>query len=299
MDFPSSGPVTLRTNLSEYPVTSAIRSGVVSSPIVRMDFCGPPVAHDGFKAMVRENKYDCGELAIVTYLQARVYNKPYVLLPTPISGRFQHHVIGYNVDFGDVKPKDIEGHKVGVRTYAQTTCLWARGILQHEFGVDLDKVTWMTIDEGHLAEYADPPNCERLPKGSKLDEMMMKGELKAAILGAYLPDDPRVRSLVPNPQEAAKEWHARMGLIPINHMFAIHRDLSKQRPDVVKEIFRMIVEGRKHAPEKAVATIPPIGLEANRKGLELAIDWAYEQKIIPRRLRVDELFDDVTASLTA
>ncbi len=298
MAYASTGPITLRTNLAEYPVSSAIRSGAVSSPVAKFDFCGPPLAHDGFKGMIRENAYDCGELAIITFLQARVYNKPYVLLPIPISGRFQHHCIGYNHElFGDLNPKDIEGFKVGCRTYAQTTCLWTRGILQHEYGVDLEKVTWVTVDDGHLAEHTDPPNCERIQKGKKLDQMMLDGELKAAILGAFLPDDPRVRSLVPNPHEAAKEWYKRSGLIPINHMFVVHRDLAKARPDVVKDIFRLLVESRKAAPAKALETIPPIGLEANRKGFQLAIDWSYEQKIIPRRMSVDELFDDATANL--
>jgi 4,5-dihydroxyphthalate decarboxylase len=59
----------------------------------------------------------------------------------------------------------------------------------------------------------------------------------------------------------------------------------------------MIVESRKLAPPEVVAALPPLGLEANRKGLEMAIDWSYEQKIIPRRLKVDELFDDTTANL--
>ena len=127
-------------------------------------------AHDGFKDMVRRNAYDAGELAIITYLQAYAYDKDYVLLPTPISGRFQHHTIGYSIEHGALKPKDIEGRKVGVRTYAQTTGLWARGILQHEYGVDLNKVTWLTLDDAHLAEHVDPSNCQRLPKGTKLAE---------------------------------------------------------------------------------------------------------------------------------
>jgi 4,5-dihydroxyphthalate decarboxylase len=299
MDYASSGAAKLRTNLADYPVTKAIKEGKVVSPLVEFDFCGPKSAHDGFKPMVRENAYDAGELAIVTFLQAQAYGKPYVLLPAPISGRFQHHCIGYNAEHGALQHKDIEGKKVGVRTYAQTTGLWARGILQHEYGVDLDKVTWLTIDDAHLAEHRDPPNCERIPKGMKLDQMMFSGEIAAAIMGADMPDDPRVRTLIPEPHEAAKKWYEREHVIPINHMFAVHRDLSKKRPDVVKELYRMIVESRAAAPAKATATIPPFGLEANRKALGMAIDWSLEQKIIPRRLSVDELFDETTAALGA
>ncbi len=288
---------TLRTNLAEYAVTKAMRDGRVRSDKVTLDFCGPTPAHNGFKAMVRENQFDAGELAIVTFLQARAYGKPYVLLPTPISGRFQHHCAGLNIDFGHLDPKDIEGRRVGVRTYTQTTALWIRGILRHEYGVDLDKVTWCTLGDGHLAEYTDPANTERLPKGSNIPEMMMKGELAAALLGEDMPKDERVRTLVPDAMTAAKAWYAREGVVPINHMFAVHADVSKKHPQVVRELYRMIVESRRLADPAPPAAFPPIGLEANRKGIQLAIDWALDQKIIPRRLSVDELFDDVTGAL--
>jgi 4,5-dihydroxyphthalate decarboxylase len=149
-----------------------------------------------------------------------------------------------------------------------------------------------------VTEYEDPLNCRRLPAGSKLADMMLSGELAAAILGGDMPkDDPRVQTLVPDPHTAAKAWYQREGVIPINHVFVVRRELSKERPDVVRELYRMIVESRKFAPESA--TRPPFGLEANRKGLQLAIDWSYEQQIIPRRLSVEELFDDTTASLGA
>jgi 4,5-dihydroxyphthalate decarboxylase len=288
---------TLRTNLSEYAVTKALRDGRVRSDLVELDFCGPTPAHNGFKAMVRENQFDAGELAIVTLLQAKAYGKPYVLLPTPISGRFQHHCAGFNIDFGQVDPKDIEGKKVGVRTYTQTTALWIRGILRHEYGVDLDKVTWMTLGDGHLAEYSDPANCERLPKGSSIPDMMMKGELAAALLGEDMPKDERVRTLVPDAMNSAKAWFAREGVVPINHMFVVHADISKKHPEVVRELYRMIVESRGLADPAVPAVFPPIGLEANRKGIQLAIDWALDQRIIPRRLSVDELFDDTTGAL--
>jgi 4,5-dihydroxyphthalate decarboxylase len=298
MVFPIKGVVTLKTNLADYPVTKAMKDGRITSPIVKLDFCGPETAHDGFKPMVRENKFDAGELAIVTFLQAKAYGKPYVILPAPISGRFQHHCIGYNIEHGALKPKDIEGRRVGVRTYAQTTGLWVRGVLKHEYGVDLDTVTWGVFDEAHLAEHTDPPNCIRFPKGSKkLAQMMLDGDIAAAILGADMPKDARIRTLVPDPHEAAEAWHKRTGVIPINHLFAVRAELSRERPDVVAEIYRMIVESRAAAGPAAAKNIPPFGVEANRKTLQMAIDWSLEQKIIPRRLEVDELFDDATRKL--
>jgi 4,5-dihydroxyphthalate decarboxylase len=297
MAVPASGPVTLRTNLADYPTTMGLKEGRVASDIVKFDFCGPKTAHDGFKDMLQRGAYDIGELAIVTYLQAKAFNKPWALLPTPLIGRFQHHCIGYNHEFGDLSPKDIEGRNVGVRTYAQTTGLWVRGVLQHEYGVDLDKVIWHTVDESHLAEYRDPPNCRRLPPGSKIPDLMLKGELAAAILGNDMPKDPRVRTLVPNPHLAAEQWYKRVGIIPINHMFVVHEEIAQRRPDVVRELFRMICESHAMAPAAVRSALPPLGVEANRKQLEIAIQWSDEQKIIPRRLSVDELFDATTSKL--
>jgi 4,5-dihydroxyphthalate decarboxylase len=289
--------LTLRTNLADAPVTMAIKDGRVTSSQVHLDFCGPKLAHDGFKSMIREGGFDAGELAIVTYFQAKAFGKPFVMLPIPVSGRTQHHCIGFNKELGHLNPKDIEGRKVGVRTYAQTTGLWVKGILQHEHGVDLDKVTWLTIDESHLAEYQDPPNCQRLPANANLGKMMLDGELTAAILGNDMPKGPRVQTLIPEPFAAAEQWCRREGVMPINHMFVVREELSKQHPDIVKDIYRMLVESRNLAPETVTATLPPVGLEASRKTLEMALEWSFEQKIIPRRLSFDELFDDTTASL--
>ncbi len=295
--YPSAGPVRLKTNLADSAYTKALKEGAVSSPLVSFDFAGPKTANQGFKPMVRENVFEAGELALVTYLQARSYGKPYVLLPAPIVSRFQHHTIGFAPQFGAMSPRDIEGKRVGVRTYSQTTGLWVRGILQHDFGVDLSGITWVTAEDGHLAEYEDPAHCVRKPDGETLDGMLLKGELAAAILGDHLPEG--VAPLIPEPQDVARAWQARTGMFPINHMFVVRAELSRERPDVVREIYRMIVDSNAAAPEAARKDVAPFGLEANRKAIQTAIDWSLEQNIIPRRLEVDELFDDVTRVLGA
>jgi 4,5-dihydroxyphthalate decarboxylase len=134
-----------------------------------------------------------------------------------------------------------------VRTYAQTTGLWVRGILQHEYGVDLDKVTWMTVGDGHLAEYNDPPNCVRLPKGSDIGQMILDGDLAATLQGVDLPKDPRVERLIPDPMNAARQWYDRVGVVPINHMFVVHEDLSlsgivQMSPVGIVPVFSIIVQ---------------------------------------------------------
>ncbi|MBC2667519.1 phosphate ABC transporter substrate-binding protein [Novosphingobium flavum] len=293
----AAATITLPTNLAEYPSTLALREGRITSDLVTLDYQGPKAASSGFKDMIRNEKYLAGELAIVTYLQAKCWDKPWVLLPFAVSGRTQHHCIGYNRELGVISPKDIEGRKVGVRSYAQTTGLWVRGILKHEYGVDLDKVEWLTVVDGHLTEYSDPANCTRLPAGSSLADMMMNGEIAAALMGNEMPKDDRIATLVPDAMAEGARWAAREGYIPINHMFVVHKDHAS--PEVLREIFRMLKESREAAPEAVQAKLPGIGLEANRKGIQAAIDLALEQKIIPRRLSVDELFAGVPDDLLA
>ena len=87
-EYPKSGPVTLRANLADYAVTKALKSDAIASDLVTFDFCGPKVAFQGFKPMVRERAFDASELAIATFLQAKVYGKPVTLLPAVVMGRF-------------------------------------------------------------------------------------------------------------------------------------------------------------------------------------------------------------------
>ena len=297
--YPKSGPVTLRANLADYAVTKALKSGAVKSDLVNFDFCGPKVAFQGFKPMVRERAFDASELAIATFLQAKVYGKPVTLLPAVVMGRFQHNHALRCIARGPLAPGDIAGRRIGIRSYTQTTGIWVRGILQHEYGVDLNSVTWVCNDDGHLAEFREPGNVERTPEGSnKVDQMLLDAELDAAILGADIPNEPRVAHLIPNPREAALAWHRKYGTVPVNHFFCVDKDLAATRPDAVAEIFRMLKASKAAAPAPADGIdFHLFGIEALRRPLELVIQYAVEQKIIPRAFTVDELFDDSTRGL--
>ena len=175
------------------------------SDLVEFEFADFKVANTGFKPLVREAKFDLGELAIVTYLQAKAYNKPYVLIPAVVVARAQHHTIAYNSERGELKPADLAGKRVGVRAYSVTTGVWVRGILQQQFGVDLDKVHWVTFEDPHVAEYNDPSFVERAPAGKNMVQMLLDGELDAAVVGDKLPD-PRLKTLIPDVEAAAKAW---------------------------------------------------------------------------------------------
>jgi 4,5-dihydroxyphthalate decarboxylase len=301
MTYPASGPVRLAVNLSDYPLAKALKSGHVRSDLVEFDFCGPTPANKGFKPMVRDGVFDAGELAIVTHLQAVQYGKPLVLLPATVLGHVQHPFLVYNSErrptFG---PKDLEGARVAVRAYSQTTAVWIRGILQHEYGVDLDKLVWVCWDDAHPAEYTDPPNVERAPPGAKtLDQMFLDGDVDAAIPAADLLAHPAAKPVIPDPVAAGRRWTEKYGgATPINHMFVVRKELSERRPDVVREVYRMLSESKAAAaPPKDGVDRTKFGLAANRRALELAIQYSVEQKLIDRRIGVDALFDATTRAL--
>lgn len=290
--FPASGPVRLRTNLADYPVTRALKSGEVHSDLVEFDFCGPKTANQGFKPMVREGAYDAGELAIGTFLQAKVYGKPLTMLPAVVMARHQHHTIVYNASRGELAPKDLEGRRIAVRAYSQTTGIWVRGILKHEYGVDLSRLRWVCPDDAHLAEYLDPPIVERPAPGAKLEEMLLNGEVDAAILPSDLTKEhAHIRYLFTDPVKQAEAWVKKYGTVPVNHYFVVAKALADTRPDVVREIYRLLAESKAKAPPSPDGIdFHPFGIEQNRKALELVTLYSVEQLLIPHAFTVEELF---------
>jgi 4,5-dihydroxyphthalate decarboxylase len=295
-----AAPVTLHTMLGNYKNVAPLKSGAIHSDLVNFDFAEVKVANNLFKQVVREAKYDLAELAIVTYLQAKSYDKPYVLLPVVVVSRGQHHTIAYNAERGVLKPSDLAGKRVGVRAFTVTTGTWVRGIIASDYGVDLDKVEWITFEDPHLAEYRDPDIVKRAPPGKELVQMLLDGEIDAAIVGDKLPD-PRLKHLIPDPEAAAQKWAERHGGIPINHMLVVRTELSQSRPDVVRDIFRQFLESKRAAGLPEGGSLDPyrFGVEACRPILQVIIDFCRQQKLISRPISVDELFDDTTRVLGA
>jgi 4,5-dihydroxyphthalate decarboxylase len=292
------GNLRLKTLLGDHAVTGALKRGEVASPHISFDLADVKVPNTAFKRVVRDLEFDVAELAIVTFLMAKVFGKPLVLLPATVLGRFQQHTIVYNAERGPLKPGDLNGRRVGLRSYSVTTATWVRGILQHEYGVDPARVTWVCSDDAHLAEYRDPPNVERTPPGAKpFDQMLLAGEVDAAVI-PDTPKDPRIQPLISDPQAAARAWYGKHGIIPINHLIAVQRPLAEARPDVVREIYRLFTESKQAAPLPADGIdFFPFGVEANRKPVETIVRYCVEQKILPRPYSVDEIFGEAMGIL--
>jgi 4,5-dihydroxyphthalate decarboxylase len=291
--------VKLFTLMGSYPNAMALKEGRIRSDLVDFAFADVKVSNTAFKPLVREAKFDLGELAIVTFLQAKLYGKPYVLIPATVLGRGQLHTIAYNPERGHLGPGDLNGRTIGVRAYTQTTGTWVRGILADDYGVDLGSLNWVTFEESHIAEYQDPPNVRRAPEGRTLVQMLLDGELDAAVVGDKYPDE-RLKPLIPDPEAANRAWSLAHGGVPVNHMLVIREELARTRPDIVREVYRVFKEAKAAAfAESGVPDLDPLrfGIEANRHSLEIIIDFAVRQGLLPRPFSVDELFTETMRTL--
>ena len=283
----------LRTVLGNHPHVEAVKSGELRSDLFDLDFIEYTPTNKAFKPMVREQAFDVCEMAIVTYLMAKAHGKPLVLLPATMLGRFQHSYALYNPAHGTLGPSDLEGKRVGIRSFTTTTGAWIRGILANDYGVNLDKIRWVTFEDPHVAEYVD--TTERAPKDKKVLQMLLDGELDA-VLGETS-DNPGLKPLFRDPAAEAAKWYARRGVVPVNHLVVVTESLAKARPDVVARIYDLLKQSKEQTGPAATPDLLPFGTGASRKPLELIVDYAFQQALIPRRYTVDELFDATTRGL--
>jgi 4,5-dihydroxyphthalate decarboxylase len=275
----------MKALLGDYPATAAWKEGRVRSGRLLMEFADirPPSA--GFKRVVRDLEFDVAELAITTFLMARAAGKPLRLLPAVVVGRLQHSFLVRSSGHGALGPRDLRGKRVGVRSYSVTTGMWIRGILLEEYGIEPEEIRWITFEEAHVAEFRDPPNVERAPAGKDLVGMLLAGEIDAAIVGDGRPADPRIVPVIPDAAAAAEAWRRRTGAIQINHMVVVKDSVARADADEVLRLLASSIEAA-GSPE-----MNPCGVEANRRNLEVAVDYVARQRLIPRRYRVEELFE--------
>ena len=299
--------------------TRALKDGTVKPRTFDFDVEEVPVIINAFRRMVRGLEFDISEMAMTTYICARAHGKAFTAVPIFPMRAFHHGAIVYNTKAGIQRPKDLEGRKVGVnRGYTVTTGLWARSILQHQYGVDLRRITWVLSGDEHVAEYQPPSNVVPIEKGRTLEDLLLSGEVPAAI-GVQV-DSPDVKPLIPNAREAGFEALRERGLYPINHTIVVRNDVLAANPDLAPDIFNAFAEAKRlylkrlasgeieqpsadDAVYRKVMDVTgdplPYGIEPNRRMLEAVIRHSLEQGIISRPVTVEELFPRNTHGLTA
>jgi 4,5-dihydroxyphthalate decarboxylase len=279
--------------LKTYAHTSKLKSGELADPRVQLDFVEVEPIHRAFAPMARTQAYDVSEMAIVTYLQAKAYNKPLVLLPAVVAARLQHGCIIYNAERGLLTPAELAGKKVGVRAYTQTTGMWVRAILAQSYGVSLEQIEWVTFEGSHLDAYQEPSFSHRAAADAKLLPMLRAGELDAAILGNDLPDEAALKPLIVDAKAAGVAWRQQHGYVPINHMVVMRQSVVEQYPQALRAVYELLKRGKIQA-QAAAAGEPdklPFGVAALREPMQEILDFCASQQLLPRKLTVDEIFE--------
>lgn len=287
----------------------ALKEGGVALPDFDLEFEEVPVLVQAFRRMVREMAYDVCEMALTTYICAKAHGVKFTALPIFLVRDFHHGAIIHHVPSGLKSPADLSGKRVGVnRGYTVTTGVWARAILQDEFGVDLSSVTWAPSGDEHVEAYQAPANVQPLEDGD-LEGRISSGDLIAAV-GAKV-DHPDVATMIADPFAAGVSALKSRGLYPINHLVVVRDELLKEKPDVAMQVFDAFAAAKKsyvdnlkagrisdpgptdrvHLAAAEFMDDPlPYGIEPNRDTLEKLIAHAVTQKIIPSSMALEDLF---------
>jgi 4,5-dihydroxyphthalate decarboxylase len=317
--------------LRRFNHTAELNDGKIPVDGAQIDFVDVQPAIASYRRMVRDVEFDMCELAPTTYYIARAYGAPYKALPIFLTRSFHHEGLVVRDDSGIRTPKDLEGKKVGVRAYSVTTGVWTRGILANEYGVDTSKVTWVVDDEEHVTQLQLPPNVVHVPEGKSLASMMAAGEIQAGFtanagIGREGPPQPgwetRERpqtasyaELWPDGPALGREWYRRTGIYPFHGVIVVKDEILAAHPWIAGAVYRAFCEvkarwlPRLHAgtvntadDQKYRALIPvigedplPYGVNANLPSIEALITYAVQQRLMPRRLSVEELFVDPEA----
>jgi 4,5-dihydroxyphthalate decarboxylase len=310
--------ITLKAVTRTQGSTEAVKDGTVRPQRYALDFEEVPVLIQAFRRMVRSLDFDVTEMAITTYMCAKSFGKPFTALPVFLVRGFHHGAIVRSASADLDSPKQLEGRRVGVsRGYTVTTGVWARGILQDEYGVDLSRVTWLPSGDEHVAEYQPPANVEPLGRGQDLAELVAAGQPVAAI--GITADRLGLTPLIPDPAEAGFSALRDRGLYPVNHLLVVKDELLDAHPDLAVDLFETYAEAKNRyvsrlrddqiedptptdAMYKRVLDITggdplPYGIEPNRPMIEQLMGHAVTQRILPEPIPLDVLFAAGTHAL--
>lgn len=304
-------PISLSLALSPYDHARELRPQGISLDVLHL-----PI-EEIFYRFARFREWDASEMSFGKTIALLSQPAPdIVAIPVFPSRVFRHSAIYVGRDSGIRAPKDLEGRRVGVPEWAQTAGIYVRGLLQHEYGVELSRIAWFQ------AGVREPGRVEKvhlqLPEGVRitpvpdksLAQMLASGELDAAISAR----DPGGERLFADYVPVELEYFRKTRIYPIMHVIVLRRavyerdrwiamNLLKAFEEAKRASMARIVEiGLSHVPmpwlaeharrwrELAGDDFWPYGIEANRPTLEAFAQYAFEQGVTARRMQIEELF---------
>jgi len=277
------------------------------------------------------HEFQVSELSISSLLMARSKgDDTFTAFPVFSSRIFFHTWVLVREDAGIDEPSQLNGKKVGVPEYQQTAALWARGILQHEYGVDPRSIAWYMErppekSHGGVTGFSPPEGVrlQYMPRDSDMGQMLQKGEIDAALL--YIANNRNlvdrstitfgegsgVRALFLDKKAESTRFFSKTGIIPANHTAVVRKDLLEEHPWVVLNLYSAFLEARAKAVEESKRQLAemvdtaalqhpqarawvddpfPYGIQANRETLEAAFAYSYEQGLSARKMEIADVF---------
>jgi len=309
----------------DYDRTHALIEGTIKPEGLELDWKVLPY-HEIWTRMLNRYEFDASELSLSSYLIARTMGKPLIAVPVFPARAFRHSCIFVNAKSGIREPRDLMGKKVGLAEFQQTATVWMRGALQHEYGVDLEKIRWFCWSKSRMEiKMARGYDITQIPVGSAPDEMLASGELDAMICANLFPSmlngRPEIRRLFENYPEVEAAYFKKTGIFPIMHTVAMREELWKEVPEIAVNLWKAFQQAKLQAYERLNDLSPykislvwfreplqrqreilggdpwPYGLEKNRHVVETLMGYLYEQGLAPKKIPVEELFAPNTHNL--
>jgi 4,5-dihydroxyphthalate decarboxylase len=304
----------------------AIRDGEVRLEGIDLTCITLKSGRDVFDRMVGGREFDVAELSASEYISlSGAGDERFVALPVFPSRVFRHGYIFINTRAGVCAPKDLEGKRIGLPLYTQTAAIWARGHLQHQFGVDLTRVRWVegAVEKGgghgrpHAPPLLQPARVERNESGLSLGTLLERGEI-AALIGSRKPEGfgrhPDIARLFPDYRALERKLYETAGIFPIMHLVAMRRDLHERHRWIASSLYKAFVEAKQRALARMryagslAVMLPwlmaeieeidavfggdawPYGIAPNRATLQALIQYMVEQHFIAKAIPLETLF---------
>jgi 4,5-dihydroxyphthalate decarboxylase len=302
-----------------YDRTLALRDGSIQPEGIELNYIAsqPP---DIFWRMLQFNEFEISEMSLSNHATlVSTGNAPFIAIPVFPSRVFRHGYLFVNTDKGIKSPADLKGKRGGVPEYTMTAAVYARGFLQHEYGVKPSDVEWVQGRADRLGRKL--PGDIRLtqaPAGTELGDLLERGEIDFMMTAnnplAFRRGSPKVKRLFPNYPEVEKDYYRRTKIYPIMHTVVIRRDVYERDPWVALSMYKALCRAKEHAyhlladmgsPKVCSAWLQPLleeeraiigpdwfpyGIEPNRPSIEALLQYVHEHGLADRRVKLEELF---------
>lgn len=310
-----------------YDRTQAIIDGAVRAEGIDITYLALQPA-EIFWRQLQYSEFDVSEMSMSNYTttlaaaKAKGEKPPFIAIPVFPSRVFRHGYFFYNPDKfkgGFKSPKDLEGRRGGVPEYSMTAAVYMRGLLQHDYGVDLSKLSWLQSRTSRIA-HGLPPGVvvEQAPPGTELGDLVEAGELDFMMTAnnplAFRRGSAKCVRMFPNYVELEKDYFKRTRIYPIMHTIVIKREIYDRDPWVALSLYKAFCAAKDRAyrmlldagsPKASFAWLQPMieeeqrvfgkdwypyGIETNRETLNALCQYTHEHALTDNRLSIEDLF---------